>query len=200
MDSSTISGLVFVLFGAAVFVYGIVLYKGLVSLRNKNDRSWHTIDDLLKERLKEFPNLLEIVTPYMQNEQPALLAVTEARALSMSATTIRQKALADLQVASALYALFVATENHPQLKANKNFLALRNRMAGLEERIHERRKSFNEDVAAYNTRVGQIPDVFVASIMDLKPQEVFKVSEKNRNLVEPNPLPQQEIGEKAAEL
>jgi LemA protein len=107
--------------------------------------------------------------------------------------------LADLEVASALYGLFVAAENYPQLKANENFLTLRSRMAELEERIDECRKSFNEDVAAYNTRVGQIPDVFVASIMDIKPREMFKVPEKDRRPVQQNLAGAQATGAKSGD-
>ena len=92
MDSSTISGIVFFLFGAAVFVYGIVLYKGLARLRNQNDRAWADIDALLKQRYDEIPNLLESVKGCMRHEQSTLLAVTEACASSMSAATIREKA------------------------------------------------------------------------------------------------------------
>ena len=36
----------------------------------------------------------------------------------------------------------------------------------------------------YNTRIGQIPEVFVASFMALKPRAFFKVSEEDRKLVE----------------
>jgi LemA protein len=199
MDSSTISGIVFFLFGAAVFVYGIVLYKGLARLRKQDDRAWADIDALLKQRYDEIPNLLESVKGCMRHEQSTLLAVTEACTSSMSAATIREKALADLEVASALYGLFVAAENYPQLKANENFLTLRSRMAELEERIDECRKSFNEDVAAYNTRVGQIPDVFVASIMDIKPREMFKVPEKDRRPVQPNLAGSQATGAKSGD-
>jgi LemA protein len=54
----------------------------------------------------------------------------------------------------------------------------------LEDRIADRREFFNDDVNAYNTRIGQIPEVFVASFMSLKPRAFFKVSDDDRKLVE----------------
>jgi LemA protein len=120
----------------------------------------------------------------MQHEQQTLLAVTQARAASMNATSIGQKAVADLKMASALRGLFAVAENYPQLKANENFLKLQNRISELEERIADRREFFNDDVNTYNTRIAQIPDVFVASFMNLKPRAFFKVSEEDRKLVE----------------
>ena len=104
----------------------------------------------------------------------------------MNATSIGQKAVADLQVMSALRGLFAVAENYPQLKANENFLKLQNRISELEERIADRREFFNDDVNTYNTRIGQIPEVFVASFLSMKPREMFKVSEEDRKLMEVN--------------
>jgi LemA protein len=184
MDSSTITALAFFFFIGGVLIYAVILYNALVRLRNENDRAWANIDVLLKQRHDEIPNLVESVKGYMQYEQQTLLAVTQARTDSMNASSVAQKAVADLKVASALHNLFAVAENYPQLKANENFLKLQNRITELEERIADRREFFNDDVNTYNTRIGQIPDVFVASFMDLKRREMFKVSEQDRSQVE----------------
>jgi LemA protein len=184
MDSSTITALAFFFFLAGVLIYAVILYNGLVRLRNENDRAWANIDVLLKQRHDEIPNLVETVKGYMQHEQQTLLAVTQARADSINASSVGQKAIADLKIASALHGLFAVAENYPQLKANENFLKLQNRITELEERIADRREFFNDDVNTYNTRIGQIPDVFVASLMNLKRREMFKVSEQDRSQVE----------------
>ncbi len=184
MDSGVISGLAFFFFIAGVLIYSIILYNGLVRLRNENDRAWANIDVLLKQRHDEIPNLVETVKGYMQHEQQTLLAVAEARSASMNASSVGQKAVADMQMVSALRGLFAVAENYPQLKANQNFLKLQSRISELEERIADRREFFNDDINTYNTRIGQIPDVFVASFMGLKRREMFQVSEQDRKLVE----------------
>src|ERR1700729_1552751 len=184
MDSSLITGLAFFLFVVGAVIYTVILYNGLVRLRNENDRAWANIDVLLKQRHDEIPNLVETVKGYMQHEQQTLLAVTQARAASMNAASIGQKATADLQMTGALRSLFAIAENYPQLKANENFLKLQNRTSELEERIADRREFFNDDVNTYNTRIGQIPDVFLASFLTLKPRAFFKVSDEDRKLVE----------------
>ena len=84
----------------------------------------------------------------------------------------------------ALRGLFAVAENYPQLKANENFLRLQNRISELEERIADRREFFNDDVNTYNTRIRQVPEVLLASLMALKPREFFKVSDGDRKLVE----------------
>ena len=184
MSSSIVTGMAFFLFIAGALVYAVILYNGLVRLKNDNDRALANIDVLLKQRHDEIPNLVETVKGYMQHEQQTLLAVTRARAASMNAASIRQKATADLMMTGALRGLFAVSENYPQLRANENFLKLQNRISELEERIADRREFFNDDVNTYNTRIGQIPEVFVASFMTLKPRAMFTVSDEDRRQVE----------------
>jgi LemA protein len=184
LGSSLVTGLAFLLFAAGVLIYTVILYNGLVRLRNENDRAWANIDVLLKQRHDEIPNLMETVKGYLQHEQQTLLAVTQARAASMNAASIGQKAVADLRMATALGFLFAVAENYPQLKTNENFLKLQTRISGLEECIADRREFFNDDVNTYNTRIGQIPDVFIASFLNLKPRSMFKVSDEDRKQIE----------------
>ena len=177
-------GLVVALAAMGFAVYAIIIYNELVRLRNDNDRAWANIDVLLKQRHDEIPNLVETVKGYMQHERQTLLAVTQARTASMSAATVGQKAQADLLVAGALRGLFAVAESYPDLKANQNFLKLQTRISELEERIADRREFFNDDVNTYNTRIKQVPDMFLANMMNLKARDMFKVSEEERQAIE----------------
>jgi LemA protein len=169
---------------AGTLLYLIIIYNGLVRLRNDSNRAWANIDVLLKQRHDEIPNLVESVKGYLQHERQTLVAVTQARAASISAASIGQKAQANLMLTGALRELFALAENYPQLKASENFLRLQNRISELEERIADRREFFNDDVNAYNTRIRQVPEVFLANLMALKPRELFTVSEEDRKLVD----------------
>src|ERR1700674_4108131 len=169
---------------AGTLLYLIIIYNGLVRLRNDGNRAWANIDVLLKQRHDEIPNLVETVKGYLQHERQTLVAVTQARAASISAASIGQKAQADLMLTGALRGLFAVAENYPQLKANENFLRLQNRISELEERIADRRELFNDDVNANHTRIRQVPEVFLANLMALKPRELFTVSDAGRKLVE----------------
>jgi LemA protein len=184
MDSGLVGGMALLLFVAGVLTYTVILYNGLIRLRNENDQAWANIDVLLKQRHDEIPNLVEAVKGYMQHEQQTLLAVTQARAASVNAASIGQKASADLKMTEALRGLFAVAENYPELRASESFLKLQNRLSELEERIADRREFFNDHVNTYNTRIGQIPDVFVASFMSLKRREFFNVSDESRKPVE----------------
>lgn len=179
-----LAGLLVALIVVGFTIYAIIIYNELIRLRNDNDRAWANIDVLLKQRHDEIPNLVETVKGYMQHEQQTLLAVTQARAASMSAATVGQKAQADILLAGALRGLFAVAENYPDLKANQNFLKLQNRISELEERIADRREFFNDDVNTYNTRIRQIPDVFLANLLNLRSRDMFKVDEQEREAIE----------------
>ena len=111
-----IEAAVFLFFIVGVAVYTTILYNELQRLRNDNDRAWANIDVLLKQRHDEIPNLVETVKGYMQHEQQTLVALTQARAASMNAASINQKAVADLKLENALRGFFAVAENYPQLK------------------------------------------------------------------------------------
>jgi LemA protein len=163
--------------GLGLILYAVITYNELVRLRNDGDRAWANIDVLLKQRHDEVPNLVETVKGYMHHEKETLLAITQARAAALVAASISEKAQADLVLTGALRSFFGVAENYPQLKANQNFLKLQERITGLEERIADRREYFNDDVNTYNTRLRQFPEVFLATVLRLKPREMFKASE-----------------------
>ncbi|MFY9841620.1 MAG: LemA family protein [Terriglobales bacterium] len=173
-----------VLLAAGAAIYAVIVYNGLVRMRNEISRAWANIDVLLKQRHDEIPNLEACVKGYMDHERQTLEAVTAARAASMSASSIAQKAQADLLLTGALRSFFVVAEGYPQLKANQNFLELQKRISELEERIADRREFFNDDVNAYNTRIAQVPDAFMARLMKLQPQQMFRAESQERQSVD----------------
>ena len=175
-----LAGVAMLLLVVGVLAYTVIIYNELVRLRNDNDRAWANIDVLLKQRHDEIPNLVATVKGYMEHEQQTLLAVTQARAASLSAASVPQKAQAEVVLTGALRSLFAVAERYPNLKANDNFLKLQNRITELEERIADRREFFNDDVNTYNTRIYQIPEVFVARLLNLQPRQLFQVSEADR--------------------
>jgi len=173
-----------VLFLTGVAIYTVILYNELVGLRSENDRAFANIDVLLKQRHDEVPNLVACVKGYMDHERQTLEAVTLARTASIGAASIPQKAQADLRITGALHTLFAVAERYPDLKANQNFRALQKRISEIEERIADRREFFNDDVATYNTRIAQLPEVFLARQMGLRPRQLFQVSDADRQQVE----------------
>ena len=172
------------LIGIGLVLYFVTQYNSLVQLKNDIDKAWANIDVLLKQRHDELPKLVEACKGYMQYEQKTFQMVVEARNAYQSATTVQDKAQADNMLTGALKTLFAVAENYPDLKANTNFLQLQGRITELEEKIADRREFYNDSVNTYNIRIQQLPDVFIARMMNFQPHELFKVTEEDRRVVE----------------
>lgn len=156
------------------------IYNALVRLRNDIKKSWANIDVLLKQRSDELPKLIASVKGYMKHEEGVLTKVTNARTAFLNATTTAQKARADNMISGALKSLFAVAENYPNLKANENFIQLQNRISGLENELADRREFYNDTVNTFNIKIQSFPDMFVANFMSLKPEEMFKVTEADK--------------------
>jgi LemA protein len=165
---------------AAILIYGISIYNGLVTVKHNIDKSWSNIDVLLKQRHDELPKLVSTVEGYMKHERQVLENVTKARTAFMNANTVGEKAQADNMITGALKSLFAVSENYPQLRANENFMHLQGRISSLENEISDRREFYNDSVNTFNIRIEQIPDVFVARALNYQKREMFKVQEGDR--------------------
>ncbi|MBZ5721341.1 MAG: LemA family protein [Acidobacteriia bacterium] len=160
--------------------YAVTIFNGLVALKNDIDKAWANIDVMLKQRHDELPKLLDVCKGYMDYERDTLQKITQARSMYQQASTIDQKAQADQSMTSALRSLFAVAENYPDLKANNNFVMLQKRITELESQIADRREFYNDSVNAFNIRIQQMPDTFVASFMKLAPKPMFKVEEADK--------------------
>ena len=87
--------IIFLIIGLFFFTFLIALlliYNGLVRLKNNIKKSWANIDVLLKQRSDELPNLIASVKGYMEHERATLEALTKARTDVLQAPTFSKKA------------------------------------------------------------------------------------------------------------
>jgi LemA protein len=181
---STVSFLVIavvcVLLFAAVIVFIVSIYNSLVSLKVNIDRAVSNIDVLAKQRFDEIPNLVEICKGYMRYERETLVRVVEARNVFLKSSSSYETVKADLGLESALKSLYAVSEGYPDLKANEQFLNLQKRVTALENNIAERREFYNASVAIYNTRIYQIPDIFIAKFLKLREKQMFQTESREQ--------------------
>jgi LemA protein len=177
---NTIVSLAFLFATLGAIVYVVMMFNGLIALKNDIAKAWANIDILLKQRHDELPKLLEVCKGYMDFERDTLQKITQARSMYQQATSVDQKAHADQSMTSALRGFFAVAENYPQLRANDNFIRLQVRITELESQIADRREFYNDSVNTFNIRIQQMPDTFVASFMNVTPQPMFKVEDADK--------------------
>jgi LemA protein len=66
-------------------------------------------------------------------------------------------------------------ENYPQLRADQNFLNLQKELTETENRIAERRHSYNQTVNLYLNLTRSVPTNVVASIQEMPERAFFDV-------------------------
>ncbi len=175
------------LFGAlAIIGYFVTIYNGLISLKENIKKSWSNIDVILKQRHDELPKLISVCESYAEFEKGVLDRLMKAREKYFKAKGVAKKSEASNEVTAALQGIFALAENYPDLKTNKNFMQLQERISHLEETLADRREFYNDSVNNYNIRIKQIPDVLVAGMLNYQDEEMFKVSQKEREDVKIN--------------
>jgi LemA protein len=160
---------------AVVVIGGIVIYNGLVRLRNQVDEAWNQISVQLKRRHDLIPNLVNAVKGYMDFEQDVLTKVTEARANAVAAGAKGpvEQAQAENMLTGALRSLFAVVENYPTLKANENVLSLQEQLTTTENQISFSRQHYNATVLDYNTNIATVPSVLIAGMFGFVKREFF---------------------------
>lgn len=179
-----------VLIGLGVLVLLVVglfvsTYNTLVNYDESIKGSWAQVENVLQRRSDLIPNLVNTVKGYAKHEKEIFENVANARAALLGAKTIDDKAKAAGAMDSAIGRLLAIAENYPQLKANENFMALQDELAGTENRIAVERKRYNDIVQAYNISVRRFPANVLAGMYGFKQKEVyFKAEEKAKTAPE----------------
>lgn len=170
-------GIILLVVLAVVLVYFIMVYNGLVSIKNNVSMAWANIDVLLKQRHDELPKLVDTCRQYMKYEQDTLEKVIQARSRVSDARESQNVAAlgaAEGALRAGLGNLFAVAESYPDLKANESFLQLQSRISGLENAIADRREFYNDSVNINNVRIEQFPDLIVARMLNFKTFDLLK--------------------------
>jgi LemA protein len=171
-----------------VAIWAVMIYNGLVALRNRFKNAFSQIDVQLKRRYDLIPNLVESVKGYMAHERGTLEAVVKARGAAVSAaqaaaaapgdpSAMRGLAQAEGALGGALGRLLAVFEQYPDLKANQNVLGLQEELTSTENKVAFARQAFNDAVMDYNTKRESFPDTIFAGMFRFDAAELLQSTE-----------------------
>lgn len=182
--------IVLVVILAAVGIFVIVTYNGLVSADRRTEEAKADIEAVCQRRLDLIPNLVETVKGYAAHERSTLIAVTQARGKAqdvlndisgkktLSKEDLSALAASQLGLMRTLKSLFALVENYPDLKASTNFLALQDQLEGTENRISVARQRYNAAVRIYNTKITAFPGNILAPVFGYGEKDYFEAKEE----------------------
>lgn len=167
-------------------VVGISQYNSLVGINENMENQRANIDTMLQRRVDLIPNLVNTVKGYAEHEKEVIEDVSNARAKLAGAASMEEKADADNQLSGALSRLLMVVENYPDLKANQQFIALSDELAGTENRIAVARKDYNDAVKNYNQKIRRFPSNIFANLLGFEKAEYFQAAEGAQQVPEVN--------------
>ncbi len=160
--------------------------------------AWAQVENQYKRRADLIPNLIATVKGYAKHEKDVLTEVTKARS-RVSSMTIPKDILtnpaafkkfqeAQGQLGNALARLLAVSERYPELKADKNFLALQSQLEGTENRIAVARRDYIEAVKKYNLELRTIPNKWIAHLLypDAKLKQTFTITKQEAKVPQVN--------------
>lgn len=178
-----------------LIVLGIVLilvawgcggYNGLVKQDENVKKTWNNVQTEYQKRIDLVDNLVNTVKGAANFEQETLTQVVQARAratgVNINAENLTPEKIAEFQAAQgqlsgALSRLLVSVEAYPTLKATENFSRLQGQLEGIENDIRNSRRSFNDAINTYNTKLRSFPMNIFGGMFGFKTREGFKAEE-----------------------
>jgi len=167
---------------AVVFLFFVVSYNKLVTLRTKAEEGFATIDVFLKKRYDLIPNLVETVKGYTSHEKDTLDAVINARARAMNGSQT-ERIEGEGELSQALGRLLALSEAYPELKANTQFTQLQQELSQLESEIERSRRYYNGAASQLNIAVQKFPTVLIAGAFGFKEIPYFEIEQEQRENV-----------------
>lgn len=163
---------------AAIALYVVFIYNGLVKSRQMAEEAWSGIDVQLKRRADLIPNLIETVKGYATHEKATLEEVVELRnrAQAVPAGDVEGRAQAEGLLGLALGRLIALAEAYPDLKANENFLELQRSLETVEGEIQMSRRYYNGAARDLNVRVESFPSNLVAGQFGFSKKPYFEIT------------------------
>jgi len=176
-------GLILLIIIGIAIVWAIMVYNGLITLKNRVDEAWSDIDVQLKRRYDLIPNLVNIVKGYATHEKEVFEKVTEARTRAMGAGNAQDKAEAENALSGTLKTLFAVSENYPDLKANQNFLELQRELTDTEDKIQASRRFYNGNARDFNIKIELFPNNIIAGMLNFTKRDFFEAAEGEKDNV-----------------
>ena len=167
----------------------IMIYNGLVALRQRVNQAFSDIDVQTKQRHDLIPNLVETVKGYAAHERGTLEAVVQARnaAVTAQAGGVAAPAPAENLLCGAMRQFLALSEAYPHHNATQKFQQLQAELSDIENKIAAARRFFNNAVQEYNTGIQQFPAVLMAGALGFTQKEFFDVGVDERKVLEQAP-------------
>jgi LemA protein len=170
--------LVVLISGISLGSWYLTTYNSLVALRNGVEQSWSNIEVELKRRFDLIGNLISVAKGYADYEKETLEKIVSMRVSANQELSLNEAVQLQGQLGQAVTKLIAISEAYPDLKADKQFVSLQAELIETENRIAQRRLSYNNSVNLYLNRKLEFPSNLIASLHEFPEKLYFDAPEE----------------------
>ncbi len=164
-----------------VVLYAVYAYNSFVRTENLVKNAFHNIDVMLKKRYDLIPQLVKTVKGIMKHERETLESLVELRTAAKEKSTNRDEEVTlNNEISKKLEQIQIAVEAYPELKSNENMLQLQETLVDVEDNLSASRRSYNANVARYNTLLKSFPSNIVGGIFGYREKTGFEATSAER--------------------
>ena len=166
-----------VIIGVVVLLalYLVFSYNKFVTLEQNINGKWSLVESQYQRQADLIPNFVTSVSSQVSVETKFVKDIVAARTAYASATTALAKDAAGQQMNNGISAFVSAVaENYPILMASEGYTALRDELAGTQNRITVTRGEYINAIQSYNIAIVRFPAKLVAGMFGFGAKEYYQ--------------------------
>jgi len=159
---------------ALILIYLVFSYNKFITLEQNINGKWSLVENEYQKQADLIPNFVSSVASQVNVETKFVKDVIAARTAYASATTALAKDAAGQQMNNGISAFVSAVaESYPVLQASEGYTALRDEMAGTQNRIALKRGDYINAIQSYNIAILRFPARLVAGMFGFGAKEYY---------------------------
>ena len=154
-------------------------YSQIQQLEDRALAARAEIEVQLQRRADLVPNLIRTAEAYLNLDQEAVDALSDARA--RLAVALRSGDLASMEasaadLAAAIQRVVALAQGENTLQSDPGFQMIESQLAGIETQIDNACRDYNEAVEEYNAFINEFPQAVTARVVGARPRPEFRPS------------------------
>ena len=178
------AGFFVLLLGAVGMLWIVSTWNRFHKLELAVELSWANYESLAKLKHEMLPDLTELVKGYAKHEIQffeQLFIARQAASGALLAKNLSQLNMAESNLAQMMPRFNALSEAYPEVKADKHFLDLSNKLVRLEEQLADGREFYNSEATVFNIAIGILPDTIVASMKGARRRDLIDIPDYMHN-------------------
>jgi len=159
-----------------IFIVIVILYYNkFISIRNKIEEAWSSIDFQLHRRYELIETLIEIIGEYSEEEKLYYDEISEMKHVAIDAGGMKAQTEAENNINTGLKKLFSFVETKEEIKANSNFKEFQKKLSEIEDETQKTIRYYNALVRDKNSMIEKFPNNIFAKLFNVYLSDYFNM-------------------------